>query len=545
MVSKAPGTALAYGGSLQLGTDSTKRVTADVNVPLQRLGRGTAFRLNALYHDSDVAGRNAVTYERWGVAPSLAFGLGTPTRVTLNYFKLEQNNLSDYGIPWVPATNNVLVDYRDKPAPVPRETFYGFRSRDKEKMGSDLATMKVEHDFSDNLTLRNQLRYGYSTRDSIATPPRFASNNSTTINREMRSWITQDTVWDNQSDLRAQFRTGSIEHSVVSGLSLTREMNTRKTRTAPNSQTTLLNPNPDDVYTGVITTSPIVGDVTGDSLGVYAFDTVRLSQQWELTGGLRWEYFGVYGTSTAGAPVGRVDRMTSGRASLMYRPRPTGSVYFSYGTSLNPSLEGLSYSTANTAIEPEKTYSYELGSKWSLFQERLLFSGALFQTDKTNARTPGIDPGDPPQVLDGRQRVRGFELSATGNVTRRLGVFATYDMLDSRVVESNNPAEVGKRLQNVPRNSFSTWTTYQSPWRVSVGGGVRYIGKRYGNNTNTRFVDGYWLLEMMAAVQVSEHLDLRVNLYNLTDEYYFDRLGGGHVIPGTARSASISTNVRF
>ena len=237
--------------------------------------------------------------------------------------------------------------------------------------------------------------------------------------------------------------------------------------------------------------------------------------------------------------------MTSGRASLMYKPRPTGSVYFSYGTSLNPSLEGLCYSTANTAIEPEKTYSYELGSKWSLFQERLLFSGALFQTDKTNARTPGIDPGDPPQVLDGRQRVRGFELSATGNVTRRLGVFATYDMLDSRVVESNNPAEVGKRLQNVPRNSFSAWTTYQSPWRVSVGGGVRYIGKRYGNNTNTRFVDGYWLLEMMAAVQVSEHLDLRVNLYNLTDEYYFDRLGGGHVIPGTARSASISTNVRF
>ena len=118
----------------------------------------------------------------------------------------------------------------------------------------------------------------------------------------MRSWITDDTVWDNQSDLRAQFRTGSIEHSVVSGLSLTREMNTRKTRTAPNSQTTLLNPNPDDVYTGVITTSPIVGDVTGDSLAVYAFDTVRLSQQWELTGGLRWEYFGVYGTSTTACP---------------------------------------------------------------------------------------------------------------------------------------------------------------------------------------------------------------------------------------------------
>ena len=328
-------------------------------------------------------------------------------------------------------------------------------------------------------------------------------------------------------------------------MSLTREGNIRKTRTAPNSPTTLLNPNPDDVYTGVITTSPIVGDVTGDSLGVYGFDTVKFSPRWELTGGLRWEYFGVYGTSTAGAPVRRVDRMTSGRAALMYKPRPPEA---STSPTARRSIRRWKGSPTAPPIRPSNpkrpTRSSSAASGVSS-RSVCLFSGALFQTDKTNARTPGIDPGDPPQVLDGRQRVRGFELSATGNVTRRLGLFATYDMLDSRVVESNTPAEVGKRLQNIPRNSFSAWTTYQSPWRVSVGGGVRYIGKRYGNNTNTRFVDGYWLLEMMAAVQVSEHLDLRVNLYNLTDEYYFDRLGGGHVIPGPARSASVSTNFRF
>ena len=54
------------------------------------------------------------------MAPGLALGLGTPTRWTLSYYKLKQDNISDYGIPWVHASNNVLVDYRDKPAPVPR-----------------------------------------------------------------------------------------------------------------------------------------------------------------------------------------------------------------------------------------------------------------------------------------------------------------------------------------------------------------------------------------------------------------------------------------
>ena len=95
-----------------------------------------------------------------GLAPSLAFGLGTPTRLTLSYYKLKQDNISDYGIPWVPATNNALAEYRDKPAPVPRETFYGFRDRDREILNQDSGTVRVEHDFSDSLQLRSQFRIG-------------------------------------------------------------------------------------------------------------------------------------------------------------------------------------------------------------------------------------------------------------------------------------------------------------------------------------------------------------------------------------------------
>jgi catecholate siderophore receptor len=64
--------------------------------------------LNGLVHNSGVASRDVVENDRWGLAPSLAFGLGTPTRLTLSYYKLRQNNISDYGIPWVTATHNVL-----------------------------------------------------------------------------------------------------------------------------------------------------------------------------------------------------------------------------------------------------------------------------------------------------------------------------------------------------------------------------------------------------------------------------------------------------
>jgi catecholate siderophore receptor len=427
MVSKSPGVDPLYGFSFNLGTDGTRRVTGDLDVPLERLGLGkrTGFRMNFVAHESDVAGRDVVENKRWGIDPSLAYGLGTPTRLTLSYFKLKQDNLSDYGIPWVPVTNNVLVEFRDMPAPVPRDTFYGFKTRDEEKLNSDLGTIRFEHDFSDNLSLRNQVRYGRSTRDSIATPPRFPSNDSTVITREMRSWLTKDENWDDQTDVRARFSTMGIQHSLSAGLDLTREVNIRKTRTAPNTFTTLYNPNPNDTFTGTITLSPLVGDITGNSLAAYAFDTVNLGQKFELTGGLRWDYFDVEGFSTTGASVARIDRMLGWRAAAVYKPKTTGSIYAAYGTSLNPSLEGLSYGTANAAIEPEKTYTFEVGTKWELLRQRLLLSAAAFRIDKTNARTPGLLPGDPPQVLEGEQRVKGIELGVTGSITRAMEVAAT------------------------------------------------------------------------------------------------------------------------
>lgn len=550
LVSKTPTFSPSYDFSLTFGSDETKRLTGDLNFPLERLGWGdrTAFRLNFMAHDSNYAGREIVENDRWGIAPTLTFGLGAHSTFTLSYFHLDQKNTSDYGIPWVPATNNVLTEYRDRPAPVSRDTFYGFKDRDFEKLKADLGTLTFYHTFNDKLNLRNQFRYGRSTRDSIATPPRFASANSTVINREMRAWWTEDEVWDNQTDFSAAFSTGKIEHALVAGVGFIREKNVRQFRTAPNSPTTLLNPNPFDVYPGIITLSPNIGDITAFTQSFYVFDTAKLHPKFELIGGLRWDRFDAEGKSasaTALSPIARVDKMLSYRLGAVYKPIPIGSLYLSYGTSLSPSLEGLSYNTANTAIEPEKTYTLEAGTKWDLFGNRLLLSGAAFSVNKTNARTTGVLPGDPPQVLDGRQRVRGIELSATGNFTRNWSVLAGYTLLESETVESNTPDEIGKELINTPRNSFNLWTTYQFTFPLSIGGGARFVDRRFANATNTRFVESYWLIDATASYRVNKFIELRLNLNNLTDKYYFDRIGGGHIVPGPARSVLLTTNFHF
>ena len=561
LISKAPTLSPFYNFDFVFGTDKTKRLTGDINVPLSSLGWGerTSFRLNAMVHDSNFAGREVVENNRWGIAPTFSFGLGSKSFITVGYSHLQQDNISDYGIPWVPATNNALAAYRDQPAPVPRDTFYGFLSRDKEKLRADLATIQFTHTFDDNFSLRNQLRYANSSRDSIATPPRFNNNNSTVINRELRSWIAEDEVWDNQTDFTARFDTGFIKHSLVTGAAFTREGNIRKLRTALNSTTTLLNPNPNDTFTGVITTYPNhVGDITANSQAFYIFDTLSFGEKFDLTGGIRWDRFDAEGVTAAAnqttmvatlTPIARVDKLFSYRVGAVYKPVSNGSIYASISSSLNPSLEGLSIAPASAALDPEKTYNYELGTKWDLFRNRILLSAALFRVDKTNARTPEID--GTLTVLDGRQRVNGIELGVTGIITRGWNVMAGYTLLDSRVLKSNAnlsngvSLELGKRLVNTPRNSMSFWSTYQTPWRLTIGGGTRFIGQRYGNTINTRRVESYWLVDAMASYRINKFIDLRVNAYNLTNEYYFDRIGGGHLVPGAGRSALFGIGLNF
>lgn len=550
LVSKTPSFKPFYDFAATFGSDKTKRLTGDINLPLERLGWGerTAFRLNFLAHDSNFAGREIIENNRWGAAPTLTFGLGTKSTLTLAYFHLDQKNTSDYGIPWVPVTNNVLVDFRNRPAPVPRDTFYGFKDRDFEKLKADLGTITFYHTFNDKMSLRNQLRYGFSDRDSIATPPRFASPNSTVINRELRSFLTEDENIDNQTDFTARFSTGKIEHALVAGTEFSRENNVRRFRTAPNSQTTLLNPNPFDIYPGVITFLPNIGDITGSTQSFYLFDTAKIHPKFDLTGGFRFDRFnanGILAGTTSLTPTARVDKNLSYRIGAVYKPVPIGSVYVSYGTSFNPSLEGLSYNTANAAIEPEKTFTLEAGTKWDLFKNRVLLSAAVFRVNKTNARTVGILPGDPPQVLDGKQKVDGIELSATGNFTKNWSILAGYTLLDSRIVESNNPLEIGNKFINTPRNAFNLWTTYQFKFPLSIGGGARFVDKRFGNTTNTRFVDGFWLVDATASYRVNKFIDLRLNINNLTDKFYFDRIGGGHIVPGPARSVLIATSFHF
>jgi catecholate siderophore receptor len=552
LASKTPHLDTDRSGTIGGGTDQYGRATVDINQPLESI-QGAAFRINGMWTQADTPGRDAVENERWGVAPSIAFGLGTATRTTVSYTRLEQDNVPDHGIPWMPATNVPLAAYANQPAPVDFDNFYGITSRDKEKTETGIATAKVEHDVSDALTLRSLVRHGQSSRDAVTTSPRFLGNDSTAIRREFQSRDEDDEILAQQNDLTFRFSAGGVGHVLVAGTEAARETAENHLRAAPAAPNTdLFDPDPGDPFTGPIIRTGARTESTAETAAVYVADTVTLGERWEINAGLRWDRFDVDFKSVAvdGAvsPFGRTDEMVSWRAGVINKPRPNGSLYLAAGTSFNPSAEannGLTLNATTEDLEPERSRSYEAGTKWDFAAARLSLNAAVFQTEKVNAKTPGILPGDPPTVLQGEQRIRGFELGASGNLTDRWSAFFSYTRLDSEVTKSNNPVEAGNPLANTPDHSASLWTTYRLPGGFEVGAGAQYVGDRTNSTTTVRVAPAYTMYDAMVSYPVNQLLTLRLNLNNLTDERYIDRLSGGHFVPGAGRSAFLTTSFNF
>lgn len=542
---------------ITVGTNETLRATVDVNQPLDGwLGLdGAALRLNALGHQSEVEGRDLIENERWGFAPTLALGMNKPTRVTVSYFHLSQDNKPDYGLPLI---NGRVPDQARKSG------YYGLYNIETEQTETDVGTMLFEHDFNDTYTLRNQLRYGEDQRYMIVSPPRISAayiaanqlgHNSTTGTGNASGRDSKNTLLINQTDVTSRFDTGFAGHTLVTGLELSRETY----RNAAFSYTgvpigNLSNPNPYQSY-GTYSRGAL-SQVETQGAALYAFDTIKLDPQWELVTGLRWDYFDAHSDSTATTGVttslGRTDKEFSYRAGLVYKPEENGSVYVSYGTSFNPSAESLSLSNAltnaaNVNVAPETNVSYEVGTKWDVLDKKLNLATAVFRTEKTNARTEDPNNSLDQVVLEGEQRVDGVEFNITGELTDKWKVMTGYTYMTSEVTKSKNRAELGAKVGQVPRHTYTLWTTYRLPADFTVGFGAQYVGERAISTTNQNDLSGYTVFDAMLSYQLTKNVELQLNLLNLTDEFYLETVhpGGGHGTPGAGRTALLTTSLKF
>ena len=145
-------------------------------------------------------------------------------------------------------------------------------------------------------------------------------------------------------------------------------------------------------------------------------------------------------------------------------------------------------------------------------------------------------------------------MAVTGRVTDRWQMLASYAYLDGKLASSGfYPQYIGFQLANVPKNTFTMWTTYALPWKFTVGGGAQFVDSRTASTTApldpttglVKTIPSYWVFNAMAAHPLGEHMNLQVNFYNLANRYYFDQPHPGHIIPGAGFTALGGINFKF
>jgi catecholate siderophore receptor len=518
----------------------------------KQINENAAARIQVMGQRYDIPGRDHVEENRWGVAPSFTYKFNEQTRATFSYIYQHDDSIPDRGIPYTRESWSPQFAVR-YPINVPRNTWYGILSGptpDREVIDAHVATARVVHEFTNNIKVTNTTRYvnvDRLNRTTLLNPNNLPANPAGTTWTPTRQWneFTNELLANN-TDFTAKFNTGGLRHSVVAGFDVTREERTQVSRTAATSPAATSIYDPDPYRFGGTFNPPGVPTLSNaTTIGAYVADQVKITDWFELLGGVRFDNFDAESGPQNGAIQSRTDKLWSWRVGAVFHPTSNSSIYVMRGTSFNPSAEFLTFGNNNPAtVAPESNETTEVGVKVDVLNKRLSLTGAVFRTDKTNPRV-----ADPNQnnlvVLDGLVRVQGIEVGAIGRVTDQWQVFVGYTHLHSEWIDSPIVGMIGKDLLNTPEHAFSLWTTYDVTQKWTVGGGAFYVDSVFGNAANTTAVPEYWRFDAMTSYKITGNILVQLNIYNITNEYYFAQVYNNWAVPGAGRSAALTVRGRW
>ena len=558
-VSKLPSLANFGTAALSVGTQPSVRGTLDYN---QQIDGTSAFRVAAMAQDVHST-RDVMKNQDYGIAPSVRFGIGTPTEVTLSALLTHYDDMPDYGLPPVNGA----------PADVNRKTFYGATD---DRTLQDVVNLNatITHTFTPTIKLRNQTQYSHYTIGARESGPNNVGTDSngvytpfvaTNLGNATSLPLDQlyvglgshdrditDTSLYNQTDLITDFTTGPVRHLLITGLELGRDTNNTQNFSRNIAGSTwfrvlsLVNP----VYepaAGIPAATTNLVQSSATDVAPYVNDTMSFAQYWKVVAGVRYDRYNASLTNSINLPESASQSIgfTSVRAGVIYQPTDPASYYVSYGTSFNPSLETLALTSGQQSLDPETSRQYEVGAKWDLLGGDLSVTSAIFQIEKDNTRSQ-ISTGV--YELTGNVRVRGFQASIAGRIAKDWQVFGGYTFLDAEIVKASVlDGTQGKVPANTPENSASLWTTWNFAPSWQAGTGVAYMSDRYASNNNAVKAPDYFRWDAMVGY-AQPAWGIQLNVFNLTNRLNYDALipsDRGRSVPGTDLQAMLTATYKF
>jgi catecholate siderophore receptor len=617
-----------YNMDETLSSDPGERVTLDVN---QVISPTFAVRAGGVFQKSDVEGRNYTTDDRGGGFVATTWKPIDAMKVTSSYVHTDIHGLPDFGVPYYrpnsagsampnPFTPGATIPFSTNAGgPYPsfggsdRNTFYGVVNRDFFSVHQDIATNNVEVQVTPDLTLSDKTRASRSLLNYIGTIPESPITEGPmtgTFTANPQSRRQQTDVVDNQSEATYKFDTGGWHHTAVAGVEVSREISSIDTYLGQTSEgnasggssfsgtgsaagASVFNPG----YTFEAFAPPsLTGKPTQlaiDTTSGYLMDSVNYHDLVILNGGIRYDDYGikVSGFGTAGSAAGSWNKqaadflMPNFNLGLTLKPLPITSVYVAYATSSDPvgsEFDGTSAAyggiapnpngSSNQIFGPMQNRAIEVGNKWELFERHLLVSGALFQTNVTNAREsqnapapgcpyPANTTGTVPCITAGAAyQIRGIDLEVAGKITDKWSVFGGLVLMQSEVTKSLVPpantslysSNIGLPLANIAHQSFTLLSKYQIDDRWEVGGQAVFRSRIFGGtllaaNQGTQ-LPSFWRFDTFAEAKIDQYWKVKLFVNNIFNKLYYTALyqsATPFVLEAPGRTAALQLSARF
>jgi len=571
--SRVPHLGNALAGEVTSGMTWMLRATADANYQFSETG---AFRLNMMYQQQRITDRHMPGGERWGIAPSVAFGLGTDTTFTLEYMYYRYDEPADAGVMFATrpgaTVGRPVTEYG-----VSRATWYGSDDTDRDQTTVNRVTARLQHRANGWLTVYNDTRLGFADKsysfsvascsDANGCPAALFGGGGIpqySLSGGGSPYTTQTWGVQNITTGVARFNTWSLRHEATLGLDLWYEdfQRTTYSYTADSGRTAyrgnLFAPNNDLNFAYALSTSANAQrENETTQAAIFASDRVWLTPEISVLAGVRWTRqqsdYTAYGGTNPVTTLNADNSFVDPRASIIWEPTPEYTLYFSYAQSTfapgsNWATQPGQASAANASLDPEQNTIFEVGGRASILDGRLGLSASVYQIEKNNATE--TDPATGTVFSTGDvQRIRGVDLGVTGRITPAWLINARYSYMNSETTSSANAANVGQRVPYVPENAATLWTSYDffqgTPWNVTLGGGVTWSGQTYVNAANTNEVPDNFSLDAFIQHRINDQLLVRVNGYNLTDHRNYTQLFGNRAVMGPGRAVTATVGVTF
>lgn len=273
--------------------------------------------------------------------------------------------------------------------------------------------------------------------------------------------------------------------------------------------------------------------------GTYLAGKFSLMEDLKLVSGVRissWEYEAANGEGNR-----EFENEITPYVGLIYDIDDNHSVYTSYTSIFKPQ----SYRTENgDYLDPIEGKSSEIGLKGEYFDGKLNTSISLFkiEQDGVGEKIDGVfvlnTTESAYKAVSGVES-EGIEFIASGKLTDNLGLDFGLANFEAK---SANGKKFNTDSSRTTANLFAKYTLDD----YRFGAGANYKSKIYtGSGTSLITQDAYLTADLMAGYKVNKNLDLQLNINNVFDKKYYERLGVNSMVYGDPRNITLGMKYTF